>query len=236
MTKRKSTVGTATPQKVKNEAMETDGTPAKSGPKTPKSARKVNVQIDTPEKTPVTPKSAKKGKKQVVEEESSMEVGEGYISLGQDSPKKSKRKGKKRKSNEATVEKENGDENSNASDNDEEAEPEKKKRRKRRNRPVGDPVVKNKAALKYLQTWNDDKDSWKFNKKWQKYLLNNLFDSEKVPEANFDVLLKYLTPLKGSSRPGTVAFAARMLEKELKNDKQDKSIVQRCEKVIKLLK
>ena len=52
-------------------------------------------------------------------------------------------------------------------------------------------------ALKYLEKWDTDHDSWKFEKCRQIWLLQNCYDLAKIPDARFDTLLKYMASIRG---------------------------------------
>lgn len=55
-------------------------------------------------------------------------------------------------------------------------------------------------ALEYLTCWSEKRDEWKFQKTRQVWLLQNMYDSEKVPDAHFSLLLSYLEGLRGVAR------------------------------------
>ncbi|KAG1436476.1 hypothetical protein G6F56_013544 [Rhizopus delemar] len=51
--------------------------------------------------------------------------------------------------------------------------------------------------MEYVRTFANDKKNWKFKKVQQIWILQNLY---KIPESEFDNVLKYLKDLQGSSR------------------------------------
>jgi len=55
-------------------------------------------------------------------------------------------------------------------------------------------------ALEYLQCWRHDRDSWKFAKNRQSYLLKHAFDAKKVPKEYFSILVKYVEGISGQAR------------------------------------
>ena len=59
-------------------------------------------------------------------------------------------------------------------------------------------------ALKYLDSWDafqsGDNPDWKFQKVPQIWLLANVYNSDKVPDKKFDLLLKYMDSIKGQMR------------------------------------
>lgn len=67
----------------------------------------------------------------------------------------------------------------------------------------------------------------------QSWLLQNLFDQEKIPDEDFSTLIKYLQGLKGSSREKTVQMAEQRMEEN--TDELDSVIDFRAQQVIQLL-
>ena len=55
-------------------------------------------------------------------------------------------------------------------------------------------------ALDYLQQWRHARESWKFHKNHQTYLLKHALDAAKVPATFFKILSDYLQPLSGLAR------------------------------------
>ncbi|GAA6085072.1 uncharacterized protein C7orf50 homolog isoform X2 [Tachysurus ichikawai] len=66
-------------------------------------------------------------------------------------------------------------------------------------------------ALEYLTCWSEKRDEWKFQKTRQVWLLQHMYDSEKVPDAHFSVLLSYLEGLRGVARDITVQKAEALV-------------------------
>lgn len=75
------------------------------------------------------------------------------------------------------------------------------------------PKPTSQTPIEYLQLWNLDRDSWKFNKKNQIWLLRNMFNEEQVrnssrfthfnlqvSELDFGVLVWYLSEMSGAQR------------------------------------
>jgi len=75
-------------------------------------------------------------------------------------------------------------------------------------------------ALRYLKTWNEDRNSWKFEKCRQIWLLNNAYDELKVSEEVFPTLLSYMASIKGGMRQGTKDIAQQRVEKGIKWEEQ----------------
>ncbi|XP_036446817.1 uncharacterized protein C7orf50 [Colossoma macropomum] len=71
--------------------------------------------------------------------------------------------------------------------------------------------VAQKQALEYLTCWSEKRDEWKFQKTRQVWLLQHMFDSEKVSDAHFAVLLSYLEGLQGVARETTVQKAEALV-------------------------
>ncbi|XP_072228940.1 uncharacterized protein C7orf50 homolog isoform X2 [Leuresthes tenuis] len=67
-------------------------------------------------------------------------------------------------------------------------------------------------ALDYLTCWAENRSAWKFQKTRQTWLLQHMFDSEKIPEENFFVLLQYLEGLRGTARDTSVQKALSLVE------------------------
>lgn len=88
-------------------------------------------------------------------------------------------------------------------------------------------------ALDYLRTWHSNREYWSFKKVRQSWLLQNLFDQEKIPDEDFSTLIKYLEGLKGSSREKTVKMAEQRMEEN--TDELDAVVDFRAQQVIQLL-
>jgi len=87
---------------------------------------------------------------------------------------------------------------------------------------VDDSVHETKGmskALKYLKTWSEDRDSWKFEKCRQIWLLHNAYDELKVSDKLFPSLLCYIQSVKGAMRDKTLTTAQEKLEKSEKWEK-----------------
>uniref|UniRef100_A0A3P9HL54 Zmp:0000000624 n=1 Tax=Oryzias latipes TaxID=8090 RepID=A0A3P9HL54_ORYLA len=67
-------------------------------------------------------------------------------------------------------------------------------------------------ALEYLTCWAENRSVWKFQKTRQTWLLQHMFDSEKIPDEKFSLLLQYLEGLRGMARDTTVEKAMSMVE------------------------
>ncbi|KAI0239726.1 hypothetical protein LSAT2_009550 [Lamellibrachia satsuma] len=66
-------------------------------------------------------------------------------------------------------------------------------------------------ALEYLQQWCNNREEWSFQKVRQVWLLQHLYDTDKMSVANFALMLKYIDGLKGNARSLTVTKAEELL-------------------------
>eukprot|EP00700_Malawimonas_jakobiformis_P002999 EC725409.1.p1 GENE.EC725409.1~~EC725409.1.p1 ORF type:complete len:118 (+),score=17.80 EC725409.1:59-412(+) len=79
-----------------------------------------------------------------------------------------------------------------AADVPERVRPEKKKRFRRTKQSKRKYHPESHPALEYLSLWKHDRDSWKFQKVRQVYLLQHLYERDRVPKSFFPTLLEYL--------------------------------------------
>ncbi|XP_034782740.1 uncharacterized protein C7orf50 homolog [Acipenser ruthenus] len=91
-------------------------------------------------------------------------------------------------------------------------------------------------AQDYLTCWSKNRKDWSFKKTRQTWLLKHMFDSEKVPDELFDVLLEYLDGLKGGARETTVK-AAESVIRDCEDSEDSAAAVKagRAREVIQLL-
>ncbi|KAK1164999.1 hypothetical protein AOXY_G15452 [Acipenser oxyrinchus oxyrinchus] len=91
-------------------------------------------------------------------------------------------------------------------------------------------------AQDYLTCWSKNRNDWRFKKTRQTWLLQHMFDSEKVPDELFDVLLEYLDGLKGGARKTTVK-AAESVIRDCEDSEDSAAVVKagRAREVIQLL-
>ncbi|XP_078691111.1 protein cholesin-like [Branchiostoma floridae x Branchiostoma belcheri] len=83
-----------------------------------------------------------------------------------------------------------------------------------------EPVVKEEEKKEsvvhlgsvYLQTWKSDRPNWVFRKVRQVWLLRNMYNTDKVSDEDFPILLEYLAGLQGKGRETTVAEAEKLLQ------------------------
>ena len=55
-------------------------------------------------------------------------------------------------------------------------------------------------ASTYLSLWKHSKESWKFSKIRQTWILKHIYSEKAIPEKLFEIALEYLQDLKGNSR------------------------------------
>jgi len=75
-------------------------------------------------------------------------------------------------------------------------------------------------ALSYLKTWAEDRESWKFEKCRQIWLINHIYDTDNVPEDSFPSLIEYLGSIKGGMRDKVLEGAKRKVESYVKWEEQ----------------
>ncbi|XP_045924152.1 uncharacterized protein C7orf50 homolog [Micropterus dolomieu] len=92
-------------------------------------------------------------------------------------------------------------------------------------------------ALDYLTCWAETRTKWKFQKTRQTWLLQHMFDSEKIPDEKFSLLLEYLEGLRGAAKDTTVQKALALVEES--GQAPEDTVVQqrahRAKEVIQLL-
>ncbi|KAL4624381.1 hypothetical protein GN956_G17866 [Arapaima gigas] len=93
-------------------------------------------------------------------------------------------------------------------------------------------------ALQYLTSWSKKSAGWKFQKTRQTWLLQNMFDLEKVSDKNFSRLLSYMEGLRGVARDTTVQKGealVRELEEQGMEEMESQQRAERARQVIQLL-
>ncbi|XP_035519472.1 uncharacterized protein C7orf50 homolog isoform X1 [Morone saxatilis] len=110
-----------------------------------------------------------------------------------------------------------------------------KKEEKKRLKAEGETLEKTETsgptaaqqALDYLTCWAETRTEWKFQKTRQTWLLQHMFDSEKIPDEKFPILLQYLEGLRGGAKDTTVQKALALVE-ESGQAPEDKVVQQRA--------
>ncbi|KAM4697523.1 protein cholesin [Rhinophrynus dorsalis] len=90
-------------------------------------------------------------------------------------------------------------------------------------------------ALQYLTSWSKKQDEWKFQKTRQTWLLMHMYDTEKVPDEYFKILLDYLGGLKGSARDTTVQKAEALMKEYDKHETQEESDLKKMSRIKEIL-
>ncbi|XP_043944856.1 uncharacterized protein C7orf50 homolog [Protopterus annectens] len=121
---------------------------------------------------------------------------------------------------------------------------ERKKEEKRLKREQGTTSVKTEVkkysgaelSLEYLMRWSRNRSEWKFQKARQTWLLQHMYDTDKVPDEYFPVLLEYLEGLRGHARNTTVQKAEEIMRE---HEKCEVSVspekVQRAREILQML-
>ncbi|XP_074137226.1 protein cholesin isoform X3 [Sminthopsis crassicaudata] len=120
---------------------------------------------------------------------------------------------------------------------------ERKKEQKKQLREAGICVVKEnlekpsgaELALDYLTSWANKREEWKFQKTRQTWLLLHMYDSNKVPDKHFSILLDYLEGLKGRAREVTVQKAEMLMKKLDNTEPEDSSLLEKSERIRQIL-
>ncbi|XP_064613546.1 uncharacterized protein C7orf50 homolog [Liolophura sinensis] len=94
-------------------------------------------------------------------------------------------------------------------------------------------------ALDYLSHWEKDREHWRFQKVRQVWLLQNMYDANKVNNSSFKTLLLYLDGLKGRSRETTVKKAEDIIAHDEDSDADTKDVskvkLERARQLIQVL-
>ncbi|KAM4623943.1 protein cholesin isoform 1-T2 [Polymixia lowei] len=90
-----------------------------------------------------------------------------------------------------------------------------------------------RQALDYLTCWAENRKEWRFQKTRQTWLLQHMFDPEKVSDENFSVLLSYLEGLRGAARETTIQKAEALVN-EMGEDIDAQQRVHRAREVVQL--
>ncbi|KAJ7283921.1 hypothetical protein C8J57DRAFT_1293942 [Mycena rebaudengoi] len=149
-------------------------------------------------------KSKPRKEKRTLEEAAVDDDNTGVISDEKSQPSKKKR----RRRDEAADEGANSDENS--------QQTEKKKRRKNKTGfpdPQEDPSLSDQAskALSYAFLQFRKPLKWKFNKARQNWLIRNFWSSDTIPDAYLDLVLQYLSNVKGGVREAILKASQTVL-------------------------
>jgi len=97
-------------------------------------------------------------------------------------------------------------------DNEERKEKKERKEDKEEKESFGfhiPSITKKRNALAYLSHWKNSRQSWKFKKVCQTYLLQNAYRPDQLDETNFVTFLEYLQGLTGVSKKTTIEAAEK---------------------------
>ncbi|KAG7226337.1 hypothetical protein INR49_013748 [Caranx melampygus] len=200
----------------------------------------------------------KKKRKKMEVEEAPVQIPQEAVTADDKKQKKDKKRKKKQATEETTLsEPPSHPEGTHEPDGEEDLSPEErrvlerkmkkilKKEEKKRLQAEGETLPKTEPsgptapqqALDYLTCWAEKRTEWKFQKTRQTWLLQHMFDSDKIPDEKFSVLLEYLDGLRGGARDTTVHKALALVEESGKAP-EDESVQQRAQRareVIQLL-
>merc|ERR1719195_2528468 len=112
---------------------------------------------------------------------------------------------------------------------DESKKPTKRLNKRRRKKlqqglPIEETIHETKGqakALQYLKQWDEDRDSWKFEKCRQIWLLHNAYEKTRVADELFPSLLRYMESIKGGMRSLALDIANKKLKSDETNDDKD---------------
>jgi len=93
-------------------------------------------------------------------------------------------------------------------------------------------------ALQYLKLWRDYNDIWKFQKIRQNWLLKHMYETKKISDSDFEILLQYLASMQGAARDRTLQEAEDRIKKyddASNTDGKDAQIYGRARRIVQLL-
>lgn len=100
------------------------------------------------------------------------------------------------------------------------------KKRKKHAKLLEEKKLKTELAiqqkcLNYLSLWKHNKDEWKFEKLRQVWLQQNMYNTAKIPDEFWDVLVQYFSSSKGKARNTIIQDAIKVVEKEENETNED---------------
>ncbi|KAF9313134.1 hypothetical protein BG003_005597 [Podila horticola] len=82
-------------------------------------------------------------------------------------------------------------------------------------------------GLAYLIEWKRTRDTWKFQKLRQVWLINNMYSDKEIPDSHWEIFLEYIRDLKGAARTSAIQEAQKIVdapeEEEEEEDKESTS-------------
>ncbi|KAK5643389.1 hypothetical protein RI129_007234 [Pyrocoelia pectoralis] len=77
------------------------------------------------------------------------------------------------------------------------------------------------SNLNYLSKWKHSRNDWKFEKRRQLWLKQNMFDVEKIPDDFWDIFIEYFSNAKGNVRKNILDEALKIIESNDREEKED---------------
>lgn len=119
----------------------------------------------------------------------------------------------------------------------------KEEKRRKREEGIGEDKKEDQSkaaerALEYLSCWSERRSEWRFKKIRQTWLLQNMYDSETVPDVSFSIMLSYLENLRGAARDITIQKAEAIIKEDKGDSSQstdEQKRIQRALEVVRLL-
>ncbi|RZB40741.1 DUF2373 domain containing protein, partial [Asbolus verrucosus] len=88
-------------------------------------------------------------------------------------------------------------------------------------------------SLNYLSKWKHSREEWKFEKLRQIWLQHNMYDSSKIPQEFWDILVDYFSNCKGKARDIILKDALKLIEENTEDE--DEMKIQRARNIIQTL-
>lgn len=195
------------------------------------SSNNVTIQSDVE----IKKKSKKNKKNKIIDEEKEIPQIEESQSVSKKVKRKSKsnndiiaeeippKKSKKSKSKKSTVKEETQEDNGTEKlDDSNDKKPKPPSKRSLKKLKVEQQELEKKdaskleaksKALEYVSTWKHSKNTWKFEKLKQIWLMDNLLDNNYVPETIFPIVLEYFEGCKGMARETLLKKAMNVIKK-----------------------
>ncbi|KAF5290567.1 hypothetical protein FQA39_LY14696 [Lamprigera yunnana] len=97
-------------------------------------------------------------------------------------------------------------------------------------------VTHQERSLNYLLKWKHSHNDWKFEKKKQIWLKNNMYDVNKVTDKFWNILVEYFSTAKGNIRKMVIEDALKIIEDNgSKDDDSDQRIINRARNILQYL-
>ncbi|KAG9062816.1 hypothetical protein KI688_005122 [Linnemannia hyalina] len=77
-------------------------------------------------------------------------------------------------------------------------------------------------GLAYLVEWKKARETWKFQKLRQVWLINHMYDDKQLPDSHWSLFLEYIHDLKGAARNSAIADAKKIVEAPESEDEEEK--------------